>query len=51
MLGVGKKVKLIEEKLETLKMLASGLDDIDALIELIESISVQSCASVPPAPA
>lgn len=36
MLGVGKKVKLIEEKLETLKMLASGLDDIDALIELIE---------------
>lgn len=36
MLEVGKKVKLIEEKLETLKMLASGLDDIDALIELIE---------------
>jgi peptide chain release factor 2 len=35
-LEVGKKVKLIEEKLETLKMLASGLDDIDALIELIE---------------
>ncbi len=36
MLEVGKKVKLIEEKLETIKMLASGLDDIDALIELIE---------------
>ncbi len=42
---VGKNIKTIEEKLDTIKTLSSGLGDCNALIEMIEECQDQSLES------